>query len=196
MHVDHSLPAKNEQPDKPMRNIVLIGFMGCGKSTIGRMLHNKLGFKHLDTDQMIEEKEGRPISDIFSNEGEDHFRDLETGLLRDMVNSSMASSIISTGGGMIIREENQQLLRELGFVVWLSCTPETIYKRTSRSGHRPLLQGEDPMAAINQLLSLRTPMYQTTAHIEIKTSELDFDEIACGIRESACYHFSHLSENS
>ena len=168
--------------------------MGCGKSTIGRILHRKHGFAHLDTDHHIEKNERRPIADIFSNEGEEYYRNLETQLLRDVLENNCRGTIISTGGGMVVKEENRRLLQKLGFVVWLSCSAEEIYQRTSRSTHRPLLQCNDPMTAIAELLGIRTPMYEDASHMKISTSGLDFDEIACGIHESASYHFSNPSE--
>ena len=94
---------------------------------------------------------------------------------------------------MAVREENRNLLRELGFVVWLSCSPEDIYARTSRNKDRPLLDCDDPMKAITTLLDQRTPMYEQSSHLRIGTDELDFDEIACGILESARYHYGNMS---
>lgn len=176
----------------PVRNIVLIGFMGCGKSTLGRILHQKIGYSHVDTDHLIEQEAGQSIPDIFSSQGEESFRDQETCLLEQMVQQQCSRQIISTGGGMVIREKNRQLLRDLGFVVWLSCSPEEIFTRTSRTRDRPLLQCDDPMAAITNLLDQRTPLYKQTAHLKINTTELEFDEITCGILESARYHYGNL----
>ncbi|MBT8037813.1 MAG: shikimate kinase [Verrucomicrobiae bacterium] len=175
-----------------MHNIVLIGFMGCGKSTIGRELNKKLGYRLLDTDHSISQETGKTIPEIFQQDGEDHFRSLETQLLENLLIEKTNHQIISTGGGMISRPENPPLLRQLGFVVWLSCTPDDIFSRTSRNSNRPLLQCDDPMAVITQLLEERAPLYEQTAHLEINTSDLDFDEISCGILESARYHFGSL----
>ncbi len=113
------------------RNIILIGFMGTGKSTIGRNLSRTFGYPLIDTDQMIEEQQGRPIPDIFATDGEDVFRDIETEVLRSLHKHS--GHIIATGGGIIGREENRKLLRELGYVVWLIAKPSEILDRTSRN---------------------------------------------------------------
>ena len=181
----------------PLRNIVLVGFMGSGKSTLGRVLHKKLAYPLLDTDELIEEQEGKSVKEIFANEGEDAFRLLESKLLEDMVTTGCNRHIISTGGGMVLREENRALLRQLGFVAWLECSAEDTYTRTSRNNDRPLLQCEDPMAAIKQILGERTPLYEAVAHLKINTSDLAFDEISCGILESARYHFgTHAEDDS
>ncbi len=179
----------SSQPSNKMHNIILIGFMGCGKSSVGRELHKSLGYHFIDTDHLIEEQAGKSIPEIFKEDGETAFRDLETGILQQIIQQNTNHHIIATGGGMPIREQNQALLRELGFVVLLSCDAEVIYQRTSRASNRPLLNCEDPLAKINSMLKERLPIYEKSAHIEINTSSLDFNEISCGILESARYHF-------
>ena len=119
-------------------NLVLIGMMGCGKSTCGRLLSQKLGRRFVDTDALIEEREGRSIPEIFAQDGEDYFRDLETAIVKEL--SHQSNLVIATGGGIILREENVTALRENGYVVWLNRSPEEIYKKVSMSG-RPLGQG-------------------------------------------------------
>ena len=183
MKIDH--PATN----KLMRTIVLIGFMGSGKSTMGRILQKKIGYRLIDTDHAIEQEQGMPIPQIFEQHGEEPFRNMETSLLKKLIDQRCHNHVISTGGGMAVREENQLLLRELGFVAWLHCTPKDILAHTSNSNHRPLLQCDDPMAAITSLLEERNPMYEKAAHLKINTNGLEFDEITCGILESARYHF-------
>lgn len=172
-----------------MQNIILVGFMGSGKSSIGRSLHQNLGYKLIDTDRSIEEQTGKTISEIFSQQGESVFRSLETNLLEELTASKITKHIISTGGGMVCRPENRALLRQLGFVVWLKCSAEDIYARTSKNNDRPLLQCEDPMQAINNLLKDRSPLYEETAHLQVNTTGLSMDEVSCGILESARYHF-------
>ena len=172
------------------KNIILIGFMGCGKSTLGGELHRSLGYPFFDTDEEIEKQEGTKISQIFKEHGEDYFRQLETQYLKTLIEQEPHHSIISTGGGIITRPENIPLLRKLGFVVWLSCTPKDIYDRTSRNNNRPLLQCENPNELIIKMLGERSPQYKDCAHLKINSSSLDINEITCGILESARYHFS------
>lgn len=182
-------------PGEPLKNILLIGFMGCGKSTIGRELHKRLGYQLIDTDHTIERQAGKPIPKIFAQDGEDAFRDLETRLLKNIIAQQTSQHIISTGGGIVTRPGNLTLLHQLGFVVWLSCSPEEIYQRTSRNPNRPLLQCDDPMSVITRLLDERSPSYSEAADLTIDTSGLDFDEICFGILESARYHFSTPAES-
>ncbi len=172
------------------QNIVLIGFMGCGKTTIGRELHQRLGYPFVDMDQVIEQRQGESIPEIFARQGEGVFRDLESRLLRELAVSPLLRQIISTGGGVVERDENLQVLRRLGYVVWLSAPPEVILERTSKTRNRPLLQGDDPSIRIRDLLRRRTPRYQSVAHLEVDTHGLEFSEIAGGILESARYFFS------
>jgi shikimate kinase len=179
----------NETEATP-KNIVLIGFMGCGKSTVGRDLHQRLGYRLMDIDQIIEERMGKKITEIFREEGESAFRDFETMQLQEISTHTEARHIISTGGGIVIRPENRALLRKLGYVVWL-CTPEDIiYERTSRSRDRPLLNSPDAREKISALLSEREPWYRETAHLRVDTAGLESHEIATGILESARYFFT------
>ena len=180
---------ENATNDYPMRNILLVGFMGCGKSTIGRILHKSLDYPLIDTDQQIEKQTGKKISTIFEEEGEDAFRQLETQLLEKLIEKQTNHTIISTGGGIITLPENLPLLRQLGFVIWLSCSPEVINERTSRNNNRPLLQCDNPQEVIATMLAERAPLYEATSHLKINTSDLEINEISCGILESARYHF-------
>jgi len=178
------------------KNLVLIGFMGCGKSTVGRELHRNLGYPLVDTDQEIEQRTGRTIRQIFADEGEPAFRDMETALLRELAEESgtdQAPRIISTGGGICGREENRELLRRMGYVVWLHAPVDVIVERTSKNQDRPLLVTDDPRARIVALMAEREPLYRETAHLDIDTTGLDFKEIAIGILESARYYFSAQS---
>ena len=169
-------------------NLVLIGFMGCGKSTVGRELQQRLGYPLVDMDTEIEKRAGKPITRIFAEDGEAAFRDSETALLREIADCP-DRLIVSTGGGVIGRPENRTLLRTLGFVVWLDAPPEIILERTSRNRDRPLLHGDDPMAKITPLLTARRPLYQESSHLRIDTAGLDSAEIATGILESARYFY-------
>jgi shikimate kinase len=175
----------------PRHNIVLVGFMGCGKSTVARALHQRLGYELVDMDQMIEDRAGKPISRIFEEKGEDGFRAMESGLLRELATDDKEGRIISTGGGVVAREENRALLRKTGYVVWLKVTAETVLDRTSRSKHRPLLQTEDPQGRVLALLAEREPLYDEVAHLTLETEGLEADEVLAGILECAGYYFAH-----
>jgi shikimate kinase len=175
--------------ERMLKNIILVGFMGTGKSTIGRQLSKALGYPLLDTDIHIAGAEKRSIPDIFENEGEKHFRDLETNLLKGLTHDHCHKQIIATGGGLIKRPENRELLRELGFVVWLVATPETILERTSRNRNRPLLQTANPAETIALMLEEREPCYREAAHLILETNNLSFPEIKTGIIESARYYY-------
>ena len=173
------------------KNIVLIGFMGSGKSTVGRELHQRLGYPLIDMDQMIEESEGKKITEIFKEDGEQAFRDLETQQLEEIGKETDQRHIISTGGGVIINEGNRELLKKLGYVVWLQAPEEVIYERTSRNQDRPLLNDSDARERISKLLAEREAWYRESAHLTLDTTGLDSKEIATGILECARYFFTH-----
>jgi len=182
-------PKSATQKQQPLENIILIGFMGSGKSSLGRELHQNLGYQLIDTDHVIEKQTGKSIPDIFSQDGEAAFRTFETEQLKQLIAKKTSNHIISTGGGIVCTPENRTILRQLGFVVWLKCSVEDIYERTSQNKNRPLLQCDDPMQAIKTLLQERSPYYEETAHLEINTTGLSLDEVSCGILESARYYF-------
>jgi shikimate kinase len=182
----------NESTAMP-ENLVLIGFMGSGKSTVGRELERRLHYPLVDTDQVIEARAGQPIAGIFAGDGgEPAFRAMEAELLAELVDVSVADGqrrIISTGGGICTRAANRGLMRRLGFVVWLHAPFEVIFERTSKNNDRPLLHTPDPAGRIRELMAAREADYRDTAHLDIDTSGLNFDEIATGILESARYFF-------
>ena len=149
-------------------NIVLVGPMGVGKSSVGRLLASRLGFSFVDTDSVIEERTGADIPWIFDVEGEEGFRARETGVLRDLLDNQ-ASMVIATGGGIVTQPQNLPLLRELGHVFFLNASIEQLAARTSRDKKRPLLQVEDPVAKIRELIEARTPLYQNVAHDNVMT---------------------------
>lgn len=179
-----------QQPLPDPTNIVLIGFMGCGKSTIGRELRKLLGYPLVDMDAIIEERAGKPITRIFEEDGEAAFRDQESRLLGELAGSEQKAGIIATGGGVVIRPENRESLQQLGYVVWLCAPPAVILSRTRNSHERPLLHGEDPATRISQLLAEREPWYRQSAHLVVETAGLNSREIATGILESARYFFA------
>ena len=149
-----------------MKNIVLTGFMGTGKTTVGRALAKKLQMRLVDIDEEIEKSQKISINDIFSRYGEPHFRDIETAMIQEL--SRDKNIIISTGGGAVLRDENMEALKENGIIFCLNATAETILERTGRSQDRPLLKVENPKEKINELLAYRRPFYER-AGIMIET---------------------------
>jgi len=149
-----------------MKNIVLTGFMGTGKSEVSRELSRILGWKAIDIDTEIEKSQKMTIAEIFKRFGEPRFRDIETEIIKMF--STNKNFIISTGGGAVLRQENMNALRENGVIVCLTAKPETILQRTSKNNDRPLLQVEDPMKKISELLEFRKPYYEK-ADIMINT---------------------------
>jgi shikimate kinase len=175
------------------RSLVLIGLMGSGKTTIGRELHHRLGYPLVDMDHLIERRAGKPITAIFAEFGEEAFRDIESAVLEELAAPDAPRRIISTGGGVVVRESNRKLLHQLGYVVWLKATVETILERTGRNRDRPLLHSDNPRAKIEALMEERMPWYRSVCHQEVDTEGLDSGEIATGILESARYYFAgHL----
>ncbi len=149
------------------QNVILVGPMGAGKSTIGRQLSAKLGFEFLDTDTIIESRSGADIPWIFDVEGEHGFRDRETAVLKDIL--SIKNSVVATGGGIVMREENRALLQRIGKVFYLCAGVEQLIKRTQKDKKRPLLQVADPQQKIKELLELRDPIYRQIADTVIVT---------------------------
>lgn len=162
------------------KNIILIGFMGSGKTSIGKKLSEISNYQFFDTDHIIETREKDIISNIFQSKGEEYFRQLETDLLRNL-KSSLNCSILSTGGGLPLREENAKLLKELGFVVYLKASQETILERLKGDTTRPLLQGEDYETRISLLHKKREPFYENAATSTITTDHRSLDEITMQI---------------
>jgi shikimate kinase len=158
------------------KSIVLIGMMGAGKSSVGRCLQRRTGLTRFDTDELVAAKFALSIPEIFAKHGEETFREAETNVLRNLPNENAA--IIVTGGGIILREENVDLLKQLGMVVWLEAKEETLFERASRRGNRPLLQTENPRASLAEMLQKRTPLYQTAADLRIETTKLTHDDVA------------------
>ncbi len=156
--------------------------MGAGKSTIGRQLSSKLGFEFLDTDSIIESRSGADIPWIFDVEGEQGFRDRETAVLRDIL--SVKNSVVATGGGIVMREENRALLQDIGKVFYLCAGVEQLIKRTQKDKKRPLLQVADPQKKIKELLELRDPIYRQIADAVIVTDGSSAKSVVQEISES------------
>src|ERR1044072_123416 len=162
--------------------IVLVGFMGAGKSSVGRTLARMTGRPRFDTDEIVAASFGMTIAEIFEKHGEEKFREAETEALRGL--SAKGAAIIVTGGGMVLRAESRALLRDLGTVIHLSADEETLFARISRRSTRPLLQTENPRHTVTELLGARLPLYREGADTEVDTSLLTHDEVARRILES------------
>ena len=163
-------------------SIVLIGFMGSGKTSVGVRLSYRLRRPVEDTDKLIERREGRTVSDIFAADGEEYFRNLETALLREL-GERRYSCIYSVGGGTPVRPCNRELLRALGTVIYLRVRPETVYARLKGDNTRPLLQCENPLERIRELLEGRQEAYESAAHIILDADPMTIDEILDRIEE-------------
>lgn len=148
-------------------NIVLIGFMGTGKSTVSELLKRRFAMEVVEMDQIIAKRQGMSISDIFATYGEEYFRDLETNLLIEM--QSKKNMVISCGGGVPMRERNVIEMKKNGRVVLLTAKPETILNRVKNNHDRPLLEGNKNVDFIAELMEKRREKYQTAADIVIET---------------------------
>jgi len=155
-------------------NIILTGFMGTGKTLVGKKLAKGLKMSYLDTDELIENREKTKISQIFQEKGEDYFRRVETKIIKEV--SSLDRCVISTGGGAILKKENLVALKRKGVIICLSANPKVILKRTRKSQNRPLLKSKDPKSAVEDLLSQRRSFYEK-ADFEVDTSELATSEV-------------------
>jgi shikimate kinase len=153
--------------------------MGVGKSSVGDCLRQRTIFKLFDTDEIVISRFGMPISEIFSKHGENKFREAETETLQALATSEPV--VIVTGGGIVLREENVDILKRLGVVVWLEADEETLFKRASRTSNRPLLQRKNSRKAFTQMLQARLPLYAKIADIRVDTSVLTEEEVAIAI---------------
>ena len=158
-------------------NIILIGYMGSGKSTVAKKIASQYGYTLVDTDKCIKTREGMAIPDIFSELGEEYFRDAETALLRELA-EDLHHAVLSTGGGMPLRKENIKLLKKIGKIFYLSATPERIYERVKGDKERPLLQGADPYRKICEMILYRHPIYESAADGELDTGNTKPAELA------------------
>ena len=157
------------------KNILLIGFMGTGKSTVSARLKERLNMKEVDTDALIVNREGMSISDIFAQKGEEAFCNMETALLEAL--KTEHNLIVSCGGGMALRGTNAAIMKAAGTVVWLTAEPETILERVKDDDSRPLLKGNKNTAFIGDLLEKRRPKYEAAADIAVATDHREIEEI-------------------
>ncbi|WP_408954666.1 shikimate kinase [Natroniella sp. ANB-PHB2] len=161
-------------------NIVLIGFMGTGKSSVGKKLAEKVGYKFVDLDQEIVKYEGLEIPQIFATLGEEYFRQLETEVTKKIAKKD--KQVIATGGGVVLKEENLEALKDNGTLALLTATSEEILRRTSQDGNRPLLEVDDPLGKIEKLLTERKENYNCTPY-QVDTTGLSLTEVVDEIIE-------------
>lgn len=176
--VSHDVSAMpTETPPKPpQENIVFIGFMGSGKSTVGKIVARKLRFQFLDTDKIVAERARMTIPEIFEHHGEPHFRERETAVLESLL--GVRRHVFATGGGIVTEPRNLPILRRLGLVVLLKADSEEIYRRVSRNTERPLLQVENPRERVFDLMAERQPLYEQAAQFQVDSTTLRHEEVA------------------
>ncbi|MFC2071894.1 shikimate kinase [Chloroflexota bacterium] len=160
-----------------MKNIALIGFMGAGKTAVGQLLAEKLGMEFIELDSLIEQKAGKSIPEIFQQDGEIAFRELEIGITKEV--AGRKNAVIACGGGLVLNKINIDRLRKEGIIVYLTASPRVILRRvSSEEGQRPLLEVDNPTLTIRELLRFRKPFYERAADITIDTSKLDIGAVA------------------
>lgn len=168
------------------RNIALIGFMGAGKTTAGNALARKLSRRFIEVDRLIEKMAGKTIAQIFSGEGEAAFRKLESEAIKDV--SMEQNAVIACGGGIVLHRENIERLRKHALIVYLDVAPDILLERLKSSGEkRPLLNTPDREARINELLTQRKPLYESSADIKITISNKDINVVDRIIEELKAY---------
>ncbi|MBV8467484.1 MAG: shikimate kinase [Burkholderiales bacterium] len=148
--------------------IALVGMPGGGKSTVGRLLARQLGVAFVDTDEAIEERIGEPIRSFFEHYGEDAFREIESQVLGHLLTTH--DGILATGGGVVLREMNRELLHAHSTVLYLRASPEDLYRRLRNDTQRPLLQVDDPLRKLRELYAQRDPLYRRCAHYVLEMS--------------------------
>jgi shikimate kinase len=163
---------------RQIHNLALIGFMGTGKSTVGRLVADQLRFEFLDTDELIESRAGKTISAIFANDGEPAFREQERKVVEEL--NSRQRMVISAGGGMGANPANIANLKQHALVICLWASPEKIWERVRTQTHRPLLREADPLAKIRSLLLVREPVYKQ-ADVLLNTESRPLKEVAAQV---------------
>ncbi|HUP75338.1 MAG TPA: shikimate kinase [Acidimicrobiales bacterium] len=157
-------------------HLVLIGMMGAGKTSVGRRLARRLGWRHVDADKRIERTTGRTIAEIFAEDGEAGFRAIEHDVLETLLRLP-GRTVVSTGGGAVLSPDNCALMRERGSVVWLRARPETLLARVGGGSGRPLL-GDDPEAALRRIVVERQSAYTSAAHFVVDVDGCTADQVA------------------
>ncbi|MGH8101997.1 MAG: shikimate kinase [Chthoniobacterales bacterium] len=169
--------------NRSAKSIVLIGMMGAGKTSAGQRLQQRTGLPLVDTDEIVTAELGMSVPEIFAKFGEEKFREAETAVLRGL--SPDRQSIIVTGGGIVLREANVDLLKRLGIVVWLDAGEETMFERATRNRNRPLLETKNPREAFSRILEARRSLYSKIADVRIDTAWLTEEEVAKKILQKA-----------
>jgi len=162
-----------------MRNIVLVGFMGTGKTVVAKALAHDMDKTYVSTDDLIEAREKRAIKEIFRDEGEPYFRQIEKEVVKEV--SEKQDQVIDAGGGVVLDDENMETLRGTGIIICVWADPKTIYERTQKCGHRPLLNVDDPEKRIRELLDHRRPFYGK-ADFHIDTTDIEINAVVDRIR--------------
>ena len=157
------------QPKRLSGNIFLVGMMGAGKTTVGKLLAQKLGKTFIDSDEEIQHRTGVTIPHIFDVEGEAGFRQREASVIQDLVKRD--NLVLATGGGAVLSEQNRDALHDNGFVVYLKSTVHDLWQRTRHDRNRPLLQTADPRARLKELYELRDPLYTQVADLVMPTGK-------------------------
>lgn len=161
---------------KMINSFFLIGPMGVGKTTVGRLLAQKLGYHFIDSDQWIVATQNQSIPEIFSSQGEDAFRDIESDAIYTLTED--ANRVLSTGGGAILKEKNRQRLKQQGTVIFLDLSPENIFERIRHDKNRPLLQTENPLVTMQAIYNARKELYLDAAHYHVSTESHTPEEIS------------------
>jgi shikimate kinase len=156
-------------------NIVLVGFMGTGKTSVGKRLAEQLDMRFVDMDDVIEEREGKSIPRIFAEDGEPHFRSLERAVVRDL--AARHGLVVATGGGIVLNADNISDYERTGIVVCLTATPDTILERVAKETQRPLLAGDGKMQKILDLLAARRRLY-AGIRLQVDTTLMTVDQVA------------------
>jgi shikimate kinase len=169
--------------DRHIVNLALVGFMGTGKTVVGRLVADQLHFEFLDTDELIQNRTGRTIADIFSRDGEPAFRALERQAVNEVL--TRHQTVISTGGGLPTNPENLAALKTRALVICLWAAPEKIWERVRNQSHRPLLHDPDPQRKIHELLEIRAPFYRQAdvlIHTDLRSAREVAQQVALQFR--------------
>jgi len=167
------------------KNIIIIGFMGAGKSVVGKMLADQLNRIFIDTDQLIETRAGASINQIFQEHGEEYFRKMESEAAASLLEYPQGSFVAATGGGIMLREENRRILKKAGKIILLQVSAEEAFKRVGASGNRPLLKDPRPLEKIGELLEVRKEYYAVhdlSINTDGKTPEELCEAICAGLK--------------